>query len=67
MQPHGIRRRVVQNQREVIKLRDPSEPAGQVVEQRRQVAVRDDRFRHVQAVLHTGCRRRSGSFLLGRP
>jgi hypothetical protein len=46
MHLHGVARRVVQDQREVIEAHDVMKPVGQRVEQRGEIAVRDDRFRH---------------------
>ena len=38
----------MQDQGEIIELHHLMEPAGQLMEQRRQIAVRDDRFRNGQ-------------------
>ena len=48
VQAHGVGRRLVQDQGEVIEAHHLMEPAGQLVEQRGQIAVRDDRFRDRQ-------------------
>ncbi len=48
VQPHGVARRLVQNEAEIVEAHHLVKPAGQLVEQRRQVAVRDDRFRDGQ-------------------
>ena len=48
MQAHGVARRLVQDQGQAIELHHLMKPAGQVMEQRGQIAVRDDRFRHGQ-------------------
>jgi hypothetical protein len=48
VQPHGVARRLVQDQAEVIEVHHVVKPPGQLVEQRGQVAVRDDRFRDGQ-------------------
>jgi hypothetical protein len=48
VQPHGVARRLVQDQAEVIEVHHLVKPAGQLVEQRGEVAVRDDRFRDSQ-------------------
>ena len=48
VQAHGVARRLVQDQGEAIELHHLMEPAGQFVEQRGQIAVRDDRFRNGQ-------------------
>ena len=48
MQAHGVARRLVQDQGEAIELHHLMEPAGQLVEQRGQIAVQDDRFRNGQ-------------------
>ena len=48
VQAHGVGRRLVQDQGEVIEAHHLMEPAGQLVEQRGQIAVRDDRFRNGQ-------------------
>ena len=40
MQAHGVARRLVQDQGEAIELHHLMEPAGQLVEQRGQIAVR---------------------------
>ena len=48
MQAHGVARCLVQDQGEAIELHDLMKPAGQLLEQRGQIAVRDDRFRNGQ-------------------
>ena len=48
MQAHGVGRCLVQDQGEVIEAHHLMEPAGQLVEQRGQIAVRDDRLRNGQ-------------------
>ncbi len=48
VQAHGVARCLVQDQGEAIELHHLMEPAGQLVEQRGQIAVRDDRFRNGQ-------------------
>ena len=48
MQAHGVGRCLVQDQGEGIELHHLMEPAGQLMEQRGQIAVRDDRFRNGQ-------------------
>ena len=48
MQAHGVARCLVQDQGEAIELHHLMEPAGQLMEQRGQIAVRDDRFRNGQ-------------------
>jgi hypothetical protein len=48
VQAHGVGRRLVQDQGEVIEAHHVMEPAGQLVEQRGQVAVRGDRLRDGQ-------------------
>jgi hypothetical protein len=52
----GVARRLVQHQAEVVEAHYGMEPAGQFVEERRQIAVRGDRFRDGQqgSVLVTG-------------
>ncbi len=48
VQAHGVGRCLVQDQGEGIELHHLTEPAGQLVEQRGQIAVRDDRLRNGQ-------------------
>jgi len=48
VQAHGVPLRLVQVQTKVIKARHLMKPAGQFMEERGQVAVRDNRFRHSQ-------------------
>ena len=48
MQAHGVGRRLVQDQGEGIESHHLMEPAGQLVEQRGQIAVRCDRLRNGQ-------------------
>ena len=48
MQAQGVALRLVQVQAEVIEPHHLLEPAGQLVEQRGQIAVRDDRLRNGQ-------------------
>ena len=48
VQAHGVGRCLVQDQGEVIEAHHVMEPAGQLVEQRGQVAVRRDRLRDGQ-------------------
>jgi hypothetical protein len=44
VQPHGIARILVQYQGEEIEVRDLMQPVGQIMEQRRQIAVGNNRF-----------------------
>jgi hypothetical protein len=43
---HGVARCFVQGQAEIIESHHEMEPAGQLMEQRGQIAVRDNRFRN---------------------
>ena len=45
---HGVARCFVQGQAEIIEVHHLMEPAGQLMEQRGQIAVRDDRLRNGQ-------------------
>ena len=48
MKAHDVARCLVQDQGEAIELHYPMEPTGQLVEQRGQIAVQDNRFRNGQ-------------------
>ncbi len=48
VQPHGLARRLVQDEAEVVEAHHLVKPGGKLVEQRGQIAVRDDRFRNGQ-------------------
>ena len=48
VQAHGVGRCLVQDQGEGIELHHLTKPAGQLLEQRGHIAVRDDRFRNGQ-------------------
>ena len=48
MHAHGAGRRLVQHQGEMIKRYYRMDPAGQVMEERREIAVQADRFRNRQ-------------------
>ena len=64
MQAHDIARCIVQDQGEAVERHDLMEPAVQLVEQRGQIAVQDDRFRYRQQgsvqVRRVGCLCRKG-------
>jgi hypothetical protein len=48
MQAHRVARRVVQGTCQVIETHHQMQPVGQVMEERAQIPVRDDRFRNRQ-------------------
>ena len=48
MQPHHVARRIMQDEIDVIERDDRREPLGEIMKQLAQVAVRRDRFGHLQ-------------------
>jgi hypothetical protein len=48
MHAHGVARRLVQEQGEVIEAHQVMKLSGQLMEQRGQIALRDNRFRNGQ-------------------